>query len=354
MFIKFNLVLNFKFNILNYFFFFNIIFLDKFNIIFILVILLVRFFIIYYNYLYLNDNYYSILILFFVFIILILLIRINLIIIILWWDLLGLISFLLVIYYNNYIIIKIRILIILFNRLGDIFILIIIFNFFSLMNLNLITSFNKINLILLFLRLILKSSQFPLNLWLTKAIIAPLPVSSLVHSSTLVTVGIYFIFRFLNYFYLNFIIFFFFSTLIYYGFLILYVYDIKKLIALSTINNLSLIIFFLYLNIYIYIYIYILIHAIFKSIIFLCVGLFIYNNYDIQDSRLINLIINIDYILFFYILIRELICCGLLFFRIFICKDIFFDLFYLIKIRNFFFFFFFFFFYFFFFFKFFF
>ena len=156
----------------------------------------------------------------------------------------------------------------------------------------------------------------------------------MVHSSTLVTVGIYFIFRFLNYFNLNFIIFFFFRTLIYYGLLILYVYDLKKLIALSTINNLSLIIFFLYLNIYIYIYIYILIHAIFKSIIFLCVGLLIFNNYDIQDSRFLNIIIKIDFVLFFYMLISELICCGILFFRIFICKDIFFDLIYLIKIKT--------------------
>ena len=92
---------------------------------------------------------------------------------------------------------------------------------------------------------------------MTKAIIAPLPVSSLVHSSTLVTVGIYFMFRFLNYLNLFFLYIFFFSTLIFYGILILFVYDIKKLIALSTINNLSLIIFFLYINIYIYIYIYI-------------------------------------------------------------------------------------------------
>lgn len=38
---------------------------------------------------------------------------------------LGLVSFSLVVYYNNYIIIKIRMLIILFNRMGDVFILII-------------------------------------------------------------------------------------------------------------------------------------------------------------------------------------------------------------------------------------
>ena len=255
----------------------------------------------------------------------------------------GLISFILVIYYNNYLIIKISLLIILFNRLGDLFILLILFVFLNNLNLNLILNFNYEERFFILISFIIKRSQFPLNLWLTKAIIAPLPVSSLVHSSTLVTIGVYYIFRFLNYLDFLLLIYFLFFSLIYYGLIILNVYDIKKLIALSTINNLRLIIFFLYLNIYIFIYIYIIIHAIFKSIIFLCLGLLIYNNYDIQDYRKLSLIAKFDIIILFIIIIREIICFGMMFFRIFICKDLFLDIFYYLSILNFFFFFFFFF-----------
>lgn len=122
------------------------------------------------------------------------------------------------------------------------------------------------------------------------AIVAPIPVSALVHSSTLVVIGLYFLFRFNMFINLNYLFWFSVRTILFYGFNIMVRFDFKKIMALSTINHIRLMIVYIYLNIFRFIFLYILIHALFKSIVFICIGVIIYYNFDIQDIRKLSIV----------------------------------------------------------------
>jgi NADH-ubiquinone oxidoreductase chain 5 len=123
---------------------------------------------------------------------------------------------------------------------------------------------------------------------------------------------------------------------LFFRFKILFLYDIKKIIALSTIRHIRIIILLLYLSFDKIIFLYIFIHALFKSKLFLCIGLIIFYNFDIQNFLKLNflnknLILNFFYFLFFFII-------WIFFF--FFLKDFLIDLILFYRINFFFFFFF--------------
>lgn len=243
-----------------------------------------------------EHKQFSLLLIIFIRSIRILIIRNNLIFILLGWDGLGISSYALVIYYQNYSSAASGTITILRNRLGDIIILIsiriLIKN--SNWNFNINEEFILLPIILLIIARCSKRAQFPFSAWLPAAIAAPTPISALVHSRTLVTAGVFLLIRIINIFHPNSILIIISIsriTTIYAGIAANWEQDIKKIIALSTLRQIAIIIFAISIKSSILAFFHLITHALFKSTIFLCAGIIIHSS-KYQDIRSIGLNIN--------------------------------------------------------------
>lgn len=195
------------------------------------------------------------------------------------WDLLGFTSFFLVVYFRSRSSLAGGLLTGLTNRLGDVFLLII----FGLTAYG-VSRVLGFSFILLLWVSFTKSAQIPFSSWLPAAMLAPTPISALVHSSTLVTAGVYLLYRFgpISHSLLSAIGIF--TTLIA-GMAAISECDIKKIIALSTLSHLGLIITSLGLYSRSLTFTHLNIHAAFKALLFLAVGTAIHTDYGSQESR---------------------------------------------------------------------
>lgn len=222
----------------------------------------------------------------------------HLIILLLGWDGLGITSFLLIIYYQNPKSLAAGIFTALTNRIGDVLILIRIA--WLLQNGNWIIINVWINEISLFIIISLtvagmtKRAQIPFSSWLPAAIEAPTPVSALVHSSTLVTGGIFLLIRFFPFlnqlqFFSLFLLIIASLTILIAGLSAINEIDIKKVIALSTLSQLGLIIISLALGMPTLTLFHLLTHALFKALLFIAAGRIILYVSHNQDLRLIGL-----------------------------------------------------------------
>ncbi len=132
---------------------------------------------------------------------------------------------------------------------------------------------------LLCLAAFVKAAQFPFQSWLLGAMVAPTPVSALLHASTMVKAGIYMLIRLAPLFHNTFL-----SPCmaVYGGFVFMAAaalavgqHNGKKVLAYSTISNLGLIVACIGINtsfsltaaVYL-----LLFHAVTKALLFLCVG----------------------------------------------------------------------------------
>jgi len=133
----------------------------------------------------------------------------------------------------------------------------------------------------LFIACIGKSGQFPLHTWLPDAMAGPTPVSSLLHSSTMVVAGVFLVARIYPVFWeafnianggLSFIAIIGAITIVIAALLAFVQDDIKKVLAYSTVSQLGYMMLGLGVGAWLPAVFHIVTHAFFKCCLFLCAG----------------------------------------------------------------------------------
>ncbi len=170
-----------------------------------------------------------------------------------------------------------------------------------------------------------KSAQFPLQIWLPDAMEGPTPVSALIHAATMVSAGIYLVIRT-------------FPLLEYAGVLpiVAYVggftaffaailaikqYDIKKVLAYSTLSQLGYMVLVLGVGSYSTGFFHLITHAVFKACLFMASGAVIYAMHHEQDMRHMGGLKKKLPITFLCMLITTMAIAGVPFFSGFASKD---------------------------------
>nr|YP_010743882.1 NADH dehydrogenase subunit 5 [Polythlipta liquidalis]WET30822.1 NADH dehydrogenase subunit 5 [Polythlipta liquidalis] len=312
--------------------------LDWMSLLFMMFVLLISSVVIYYSKSYmiseLNLNRFIILVLLFVFSMILLIISPNIISILLGWDGLGLVSYCLVIYYQNIKSYNAGMLTALSNRIGDVFILMVIswmmnygsWNYYFYLNF----MKNDYMMIMISSMIIMaamtKSAQIPFSSWLPAAMAAPTPVSALVHSSTLVTAGVYLLIRFnlllVDMLFMKILMLLSGLTMFMSGLSANYEFDLKKIIALSTLSQLGLMMSILSMGMADMAFFHLLTHAMFKALLFMCAGVIIHMMMDIQDIRFMGGISNFIPLTTLCMNISNMALCGIPFLAGFYSKDL--------------------------------
>lgn len=180
--------------------------------------------------------------------------------------------------------------------------------------------------LLLFIGATGKSAQVPLFTWLPDAMAGPTPVSALIHAATMVTAGIYMVFRSNLLFSLapetlNIIAIVGIATALYAAIVGLVQNDIKKVLAYSTVSQLGLMFLALGVGAYTTAFFHVLTHAFFKALLFLGSGSVIHAMGGDQDIRNMGGLRKYMPITFITFLIGSLAISGIPPFSGFFSKD---------------------------------
>nr|YP_010373152.1 NADH dehydrogenase subunit 5 [Hyperhalosydna striata]QTZ18386.1 NADH dehydrogenase subunit 5 [Hyperhalosydna striata] len=255
----------------------------------------------------------------------------NLICLLLGWDGLGIVSFVLVIYYQNAKSLAAGMITALMNRVGDVMILLSIALTLNLGHWSILTIWKDPYLAmiscLIMLAAMTKSAQIPFSSWLPAAMAAPTPVSALVHSSTLVTAGVFLIIRFHYvlssiYFFNQILLIIASLTMFMAGMAAIAECDMKKIIALSTLSQLGVMMASLGLNLTSLAFFHLITHALFKALLFLTAGSMIHFHHHSQDLRFMGNLVFSSPLSISCLLIANLALCGSPFLAGFYSKDL--------------------------------
>nr|QAU53929.1 NADH dehydrogenase subunit 5 [Haemaphysalis longicornis]UKG19824.1 NADH dehydrogenase subunit 5 [Haemaphysalis longicornis]UKG20123.1 NADH dehydrogenase subunit 5 [Haemaphysalis longicornis]UKG20266.1 NADH dehydrogenase subunit 5 [Haemaphysalis longicornis]UKG20292.1 NADH dehydrogenase subunit 5 [Haemaphysalis longicornis] len=316
---------------------------DWISNLFISIVLLISSMVILYSSSYMNSdknkNCFCIIVLLFVLSMVLLILMPNMLMIILGWDGLGLVSYCLVIFYQSVNSYNSGMMTVISNRVGDVMIIMSLIFFFNYGTLDFLSLKEMEYLlgILIILAGMTKSAQIPFSAWLPAAMAAPTPVSSLVHSSTLVTAGVYLMIRFNFLFNVNsnsmFLLKMSLITMVMAGINAFFETDLKKIIAFSTLSQLSMMMIIVSLNMFELAFFHLVMHAIFKSMLFLCAGLIIHFMNGIQDIRMLGNFFKNSPVIMSCMLISILSLIGYPFIGGFYSKDLILE-FFLFKVNN--------------------
>nr|QDI93992.1 NADH dehydrogenase subunit 5 [Tuxedo flavicollis] len=272
--------------------------IDNMSMIFMGCVLFISSMVVFYSNCYMGEDKYKfrflILVVLFILSMMMMILSPNLVSILLGWDGLGLVSYCLVVYFQNSKSFNAGMLTIITNRVGDVAILACIGWMLNFGGWNFIywfyffDDFMSIIYFLVILAAFTSSAQIPFSSWLPAAMAAPTPVSALVHSSTLVTAGVYLLIRFyplLKFHDCTFFVVVSMMTMFMSGLGANFEFDLKKIIALSTLSQLGLMMGILFIGFPGLSFFHLLTHAFFKALLFLCAGLIIHSMNNSQDIR---------------------------------------------------------------------
>ena len=216
------------------------------------------------------------------------------------WEAVGLVSYLLIgFWYTRESAIYANLKAFLVNRVGDFgFLLGIALILASLGTLNYAEVFSKADTlssitlicILLFIGAMGKSAQFPLHVWLPDSMEGPTPISALIHAATMVTAGIFMVARMSPLYELSetarsVVLIIGSLTALSMGLVALTQYDIKRVVAYSTLSQLGYMTAALGASAYSAGMFHLMTHAFFKAVLFLAAGSVIIALHHEQDMR---------------------------------------------------------------------